>query len=288
MTTPPDVSVIVPVRNGASSLPPLLQALAAQTLARERFEVIVVDNGSRDATAVIARAAGVRVVDHPVPGRSRARNAGIAAARAGLMAFTDADCVPAPDWLEALLACRERAPLVAGHVETTTGTEPNALERFERAWRFAQEHWVLQGWAATANLAVSRDALEAVGGFDPAYRHIAEDADLCLRAGRAGYPLAFCPRAVVTHRAETTLGPALQRAFRHGYGARQAQRRIGVGHTAWSHPAPLLSARAALRFHGLDPQSLPARERRMLGRLAKGMYAARIGGSVWASARRAR
>src|SRR6185503_21065226 len=100
--------------------------------------------------------------------------------------------------LEALLGCREE-PLAAGPVETTTSDPPNAVERLEARWRFAQEHWVRQGWAATANLCAERRVLEAVGGFDPAYRHIGEDADLCLRAGRAGFVLGWCPGALVRH-----------------------------------------------------------------------------------------
>ncbi|HEV3000586.1 MAG TPA: glycosyltransferase family A protein, partial [Solirubrobacteraceae bacterium] len=107
MSGAPEITVVVPVRDGAASLPPLLASLAGQTLARERFEVIVVDNGSRDATAAVAREGGARVVTEPVANRARARNAGIAAARAPLVAFTDADCVAAPGWLEALLACRD-------------------------------------------------------------------------------------------------------------------------------------------------------------------------------------
>lgn len=284
----PDVSVVIPVRDGAASLPALLASLDAQTLSRGRFEVVVVDNGSRDATPQIARAAGAVVAVEPVANRSRARNAGIAVARAPLVAFTDVDCVAAPDWLAALVECEDRAALIAGHVETTTRPAPNAIERLERAWRFAQEHWVRLGWAATANLAVRRRTLETIGGFDPVYRHIGEDADLCLRAVRAGFPLAFCGSAVVFHDAETTLRPMLQRSFRHGYGAHQVLRRLGTGHVAWTDPAPVLSGSAALRRHGVVPEALDRGERRRLGALAQASYAARIAGSAWAELRRAR
>lgn len=283
-----EVSVVIPVRDGESSLPPLLASLAAQTIAAERFEIIVVDNASSDATGGVARAGGARVVEEPIANRARARNAGIAAARSELIAFTDGDCVAAPGWLEALLRCRDQAPLLAGRVETTTRPSPNSIERLERAWRFAQEHWVLQGWAATANLAVSRQALEAIGGFDAAYAHIGEDADLCVRAQRAGYPLSFCAGAVVSHVAERTLRPMLQRSFRHGYGAHQARVRVGVGHRAWTDPAPVRSGATALRHHGVAPETLTLIERRRLGSLAQASYAARMVGSAWAQVRRVR
>src|SRR3954468_9462044 len=115
-----DVSVVVPVRDGAASLPRLLASLATQTIRRERFELIVVDNASRDASASIARRAGATVVSEPVPNRARARNAGVAASSARLLAFIDADCVASPEWLEGLVGCADRAPLVAGRVITTT------------------------------------------------------------------------------------------------------------------------------------------------------------------------
>jgi GT2 family glycosyltransferase len=284
----PEVSVVVPVRDGAASLPLLLQSLRDQDVIADRYEIVVVDNGSRDGSGEVAAALGARVVVEPQPNRSGARNAGVAAAQSDLVAFTDADCTASPRWLSGLLACRGRAALVAGPVEVETRTPANAIERFELGWRFDQRETVPLGWAATANLMVERSAFGAVGGFDTAYRHIGEDADFCLRARRAGFGLAFCEGAVVRHAAERELGPVIRRAFFHGYSAAQVLSRIGVGHVAWRHPRPLLSPRAALAFHGIAPDSLPAPERRKLQTLATAAYASRFAGSVWASVRRAR
>jgi GT2 family glycosyltransferase len=284
----PEVSVVVPVRDGAASLPALLDSLATQEFEPERYEVIVVDNASRDGTADIAASRGARVVFEPRPNRSRARNAGARAARSDLFAFIDADCTASPRWLSALLSCRGRAPLVAGKVAMQTHSSPNAIERFEARWRFEQETWVRQGWAATANLLVERRAFEAVGGFDAAYRHIGEDVDFCLRAGRAGFKLAFCENALVHHEAEQALSPVLRRSFFHGYSAAQALRRLGVGHVAWRNPEILLSPRTALAFHGIAADSLPTRERRLHAALALASYASRVAGSVWASLLRVR
>jgi GT2 family glycosyltransferase len=284
----PDVSVVVPVRDGAGSLPALLGSLAAQDLERERFEVIVVDNGSRDGSAEVAAGRGARVVTEPQPNRSRARNAGVRAARADVLAFIDADCVATPQWLGALLRCRGRAPLVAGPVKIETHTPPNAIERFESAWRFDQESGVKQGWAATANLMAERAAFDAIGGFDTEYPHIGEDVDFCVRAGRAGFGLAYCQEAVVLHDAEHELGPVLRRAFFHGFSAAQVLRRLGVGQVAWRHPRPLVSPRMALAVHGIAADALPPRERVTQSALAGATYASRVAGSAWASLRRAR
>jgi GT2 family glycosyltransferase len=284
----PEVSVIVPVRDGAGSLSALLDSLARQTLDPDRFEVIVVDNASRDRTAEVARERGATVVSEPVPNRARARNAGAAAARADRFAFTDADCEAEPGWLEALLACEGRAPLLAGPVRVATGDPPNLVERYESLWRFAQEHWVADGWAATANLCITREAFDRVGGLDPAYRHIGEDVDLCLRARRAGLALELCEGAVVSHRAEERLAPMLRRAFFHGYSAGQLSRRVGIGEYAWRHPMPLVVARAAMGQVGIGPERVEPAEWRRMSRLARLAYGARMAGSAWAQLRRAR
>jgi GT2 family glycosyltransferase len=284
----PDVSVVVPVRDGADSIGALLASLGHQTLARERFEVVVVDNASRDATPEIARASGATVVYEPVPNRSLARNAGAAAGRAALIAFIDGDCVARPDWLEALLACVPRKPLLAGEVLTSTSPEPNAVERFEKLWRFGQKAWVEQGWAATANLLVSREAFEAVDGLDPSWLDGGEDVDFCIRARAAGFELGYCANAIVEHYAESRLGPMLRRSFRHGYAVNQAWYRFGGGYRAWRHPGGILSAGRAFRRLGLDGDGLAGRDGRRVGAVARASYTARFAGSIWSELRRAR
>jgi glycosyltransferase involved in cell wall biosynthesis len=284
----PEVSVIVPVRNGEHSIPELLRSLDAQTLARDRFEVIVVDNDSSDGTAQVAVAHGARVVREPIANRSRARNAGAAAARSDLYAFTDADCVAAPEWLEALHGCRSLAPLVAGDVRVRVHEPPNPIERYESMWRFGQEAWVGQGWAATANLLVGADAFDRIGGFDPTWRHIGEDVDFCFRARDAGLELAYCGGAVVDHDAERELRPLLERCFRHGYSVNQAFYRLGAGYRAWRDPLPALVGDRALREIGHSPDGLDPAEWRRMVRLARLSYAARVAGSAWAELVRAR
>jgi GT2 family glycosyltransferase len=284
-----DVSVVIPVRDGADSIGPLLDSLAGQTLPRDRFEVIVVDNDSRDDTAAVARHRGATVVSEPIANRSLARNAGVAVAAADLIAFTDADCVADPRWLEAFLASSAVAPLVAGDVVVATGRPPNLVERYETLWRWGQESWVReQGWAATANLLVHRQAFDAIGGFDATWRHYGEDVDFCLRAGAAGYRIGWCAGAVITASAETRPRPMLRRSFMHGYGGNQAHYRLGRGFRAWRHPRGVVSAAAALRRTGIAPERIAAGDRRAMERLAQANYAARVAGSAWAEVRRVR
>jgi glycosyltransferase involved in cell wall biosynthesis len=281
--------VIVPARNASGTLPALLRALKAQTLPRERFEVIVVENGSSDSTAEAAAAGGARVVREPVGNRALARNRGAGEASGRYYAFTDADCIPDSGWLGALSACARKAPLMAGEVHIRVAEPPNRIERFESLWRFAQEAWVTnQGWATTANLLVHADAFVAIGGFDPSWRKGAEDVDLCFRARDRGYKLGFCPEAVVEHPAERALPPMLRRAFVHGYSINQAFYRWGKGYRAWRDPRPALRGDAALRRFEHSPERFEPGEWRRMARLARLEYAGRIVGSVWAEMLRAR
>jgi GT2 family glycosyltransferase len=277
------IAVITTVRDGEHALQGLADALDAQTL--RGFEWVVIDNASRDRTADVARARGATVVPEPRPGRARARNRGVAATKARLLAFTDADCRPRPDWLERLAAGLERGePLVAGRVVVTTSARPNAIERFEALWRFRDDPQ--RGWAPTANLGMRRDAFDAIGGFDAGYRHIGEDVDLCLRARAAGFELTRCPDAVVEHAAESERRPVLRRSFEQAYALHDLHRRHGLGAGRyWRNPGPLVRGDWALRRFGIDPARLPPDERRAVLRIARAEYAARIAGSIWAPVR---
>ena len=286
-------SVVIPAHNAADALPSLLHSLEAQTLSRDAFEVVVVDNASTDTTAAVAASGGARVVSEPRPSRARARNAGVGAALGDRIAFVDAECEADPGWLEALLRCLDRSPVVAGPVRLRLPAAPNALERFDVLWRFHQrEHVERDGWAASANLAVTRAAFDAVGGFDPSYRQIGEDVDLCLRAGAAGYPIAFCADAWISHPAEGSLAAMLRRGYRQGWSMVQHHHRLPgrIGGLLDRHPGPLVRGDWGLRRFGIDPDALPADERRRMMLLARAEYAARMVGAAHAelSPRRAR
>src|SRR5260370_22075600 len=109
----PDISVVVCPYSRATKLPRSLEALSRQTVG-ERAEVIVVDDGSTDTTAQVARAYEVKLLRHAGnQGLAAARNTGVQASRAPIVAFTDDDCVPAPDWLELLLPAYERPEALA-------------------------------------------------------------------------------------------------------------------------------------------------------------------------------
>jgi glycosyltransferase involved in cell wall biosynthesis len=193
----PEVSVIVPAWNAAATIGRTLDALAAQGL-EAPYEVIVADDDSDDDTAeIVERRGTARLVRGEHGGPAAARNRGVGAARADLLAFTDADCYPTADWLEAGLASLADADLVQGAVRP----DPGALRG-----PFDRSVWVdgRGGLFETANLLVRRSLFDRLGGFEDWLgarlgKPLAEDVWLGWRARRAGARVAYCEEALVHH-----------------------------------------------------------------------------------------
>jgi glycosyltransferase involved in cell wall biosynthesis len=190
------VSVVIPARNAEAMIGRTVAAVVDQAL-DWGFEVVVVDDGSTDQTAENARAAGARVVSNGTSlGPADARNAGVAATNSPLIAFTDADCVPAPGWLQAGVSALEHADLVQGRVEPEPGV---AVGPFDHVISVREE----SGLYETANLFVRREWFERVGGFrpfvDPSQGHFGEDLVFGWEVRRAGGRAAFASDAVVHH-----------------------------------------------------------------------------------------
>lgn len=228
----PQVSVIVPVRNGAHVIGGLLDALAGQRGAPP-YDVIVVDNASTDATGQVARDHPLQphVVGEPRPGSYAARNAGIRHARGRVLAFTDADCLPDPGWLAAGVAALATAEVVGGRVDVQRSPRPRVWERLDAGHYLDQRRNVeQQGFTATANAFVRREAMDRLGGFDPALRS-GGDRELCRRALAAGMRLAYAHDALVLHRPRTTLRDTWALNRRIGYSLRDLHVR-GM-HPAW-------------------------------------------------------
>jgi glycosyltransferase involved in cell wall biosynthesis len=194
----PQASVIVPARNAAATLPRTLEALADQEF-DGAYEVIVVDDGSTDATRHIAASAGgnVRVLAQPASGPAAARNLGVAEARASSLAFCDADVFPTPRWLAAGLRALGGADLVQGHVLP----DPSAkLGPFDRTLWITYE----VGLYETANLFVSSEMFERTGGFEEWLRPdsgkpLAEDVRFGWKARRLGARTSFSADALAYH-----------------------------------------------------------------------------------------
>jgi len=240
--TAPLVSVIVPVRNGGERLRRLLAALQEQTAERSLYEVIVVDDSSTDDTLDVVRDSDVaRAVPSPSQGGSySARNLGLAEARGRLLAFTDADCLPARDWIEQGIAAfgSGDADLVAGHVDMPLGARPSASALIDFVRHLDQERAVRDGFGATANLWVRREVFERVGKFND--RLISGgDTEFGHRAVASGARLVYRPELRVVHPARSEPRELARKAFRLGFGA--AQQRV--------HAEGVLSERPRIYLH---------------------------------------
>lgn len=197
------VAVVIPVWNGEKVLGRCLDALARQTLPRGAYQIIVVDNGSSDRTREIARRyLGVELLEEPRPGSYVARNLGIERVQAPITAFTDADCEPAPDWLEQVLRAAAANPgfgVLAGKIELfdEIAQEREVFGDYERLFSFPQAH-AARGNCATANWASKTALLRKLGGFDAALKS-GGDRQMALRIRDAGHPLVYVPSMVVRH-----------------------------------------------------------------------------------------
>jgi glycosyltransferase involved in cell wall biosynthesis len=220
------VSVVVPVRNGRGHLEKLILALEAQTLGRDRFEVIVADDGSTDgSTDGLETLDGwLRVLWGPPRNAYAARNRAARAAQAPALAFCDADCQPEPDWLEAGLQALERAEVAAGLIRFIVPKRRTIWTLIDIDTTKDHEREVQIGNAETANLFVHRDFFERLDGFDESSNDYG-DFDFALRSVRGGGRLVFAPDAAVWHPTRNTPRPFLRMVWNshRSYAAREAR-----------------------------------------------------------------
>ena len=199
----PLISVIIPHYNDLANLKRCSTFLAAQTLPKEQFEVIVADNNSRCGIEEVRRVCGdfARVVPAPTPGAGPARNLAVEMSRSRYLAFTDQDCRPAPNWLERGLEALSTCQMVGGRVEVEYEDPacPTAVEAFERVFAFNVKRYVEKlGFGVTANMFVARELFDRVGGFKP---DGPDDLEWGRRATAAGYRWRYRPEVVVMHPA---------------------------------------------------------------------------------------
>lgn len=223
----PFVSVVVPTYGRPRQLATCLEALASLDYPRDRYEVIVVDDGSPEPVEpVVARLSDeieVTLVRQPRGGPAAARNAGAAAARGQLLAFTDDDCRPVTDWLRRLAERNVAAPEAALGGQTRNGLAGNPFATvtqliMEAGYARYNGDRENAGFVTASNLAVLADAFREVGGFDPRFL-TSEDREFCDRWTASGRRLHFLPDIVVYHDHDLTLPGFCRQHFGYGRGA---------------------------------------------------------------------
>ena len=185
------ISVVVAAYNAEKTLRRCLAALQNQTY--QNFELVVIDDGSTDGTAALLASfpeRRLRVVHNSQrQGIARTRNVGIQQAQGELIFFTDADCLPLPQWLEAGVKH-------IGHADFITG-----WTLYENSYPSYQDR-VVQGKDVffTCNLGFRKESLQAVGGFDEQFNMYGEDKDVCYRILKNGGKKTFCEQMMVIHQ----------------------------------------------------------------------------------------
>ncbi len=220
----PTITVVICARNAAGHLERSLPALRQVIYPRTHLRVLVVDNGSTDGTADIARSHGAAVRHCRRPGVVHARQRGWRAARSEFVAFLDADCIPPPDWLERTLRPFEDDPrLAAAGVRLVPGPVRTLAERhiveagILDTDRFRERNALQFPFLVTAGMVLRRAALEEVGGFDTALgRATGEDADLCWRLERAGWRTQYLPEVEIVHHHRSTILQMLRQVRWYG------------------------------------------------------------------------
>jgi len=223
-------SVIVPIYNGENDLPDLIRCLQLQTYPRNQIEYILVDNNSNDRTAKILKASVIEgakkgllfkaLQKSQIQSSYAARNQGIKAARGEILAFTDADCRPFPDWIEKLIQpfTNPDIGIVVGGLIALPGN--SLLEKYAERTKMMSPHFLLEhpfgAFGQTANLAICKKAFKQIGLFRP-YLTTGGDADICWRIQReTGFKLTFSGEAIIRHRHRSTLPELISQWQRYG------------------------------------------------------------------------
>jgi glycosyltransferase involved in cell wall biosynthesis len=240
------VSVIIPVYNDSQRLLKCLAALEAQSYPPDCYEVIVIDNGSdENVEAAVQHFRHVRTGLETVPGSYAARNKGIAMAHGSVIAFTDSDSIPGPDWLAKgveMLQSDNRRGLIVGRISIFFRDEqqPTAVEIYDSLFAFPQKEFVDRSkFGATANVFTYKEVIDRIGPFNSALKSCG-DIEWCQRAFHAGYPIRYCEDLCVAHRARYNLREIYRQSLRVEAGFKDLHRLRGkqsawkdIGNIAW-------------------------------------------------------
>jgi cellulose synthase/poly-beta-1,6-N-acetylglucosamine synthase-like glycosyltransferase len=195
------VSIIIPVLNEERVIGECLSAICRLNTPKEKYEVILVDNGCTDDTLKIANKFNVRIIQGSEQLKetvSAARNLGVKYSRGDILAFVDADCIVTDNWLKNALYCLEEyAACAVGHKYNL----PKNSRCVEKAWDSLFKEQERKGevdWLPAGNFIILRNCFESVGGFDESLI-TNEDCDLCYRLRKRGYVILSDPTISVIH-----------------------------------------------------------------------------------------
>jgi len=226
----PFISVIIPTHNRSSSLKKTLLSLMNQTYPKDRYEIIIVDDGGRDNTEKMIKElnkqtnSNINYFWQKNRGPAAARNLGIKHAKADIIAFTDDDCIVNPDWLEKIIEAFSKdkdAMIVGGETLPPKGRIVAAVGQGLTKNAFFD---YVNGkketiFFPTCNAAFRKEVFKKAGYFDEDFPLAAgEDLEICWRAFKKGMKLLYEPSLIVTHYCNSSLCAYARQSFNYGRG----------------------------------------------------------------------
>ena len=227
--TQPLISIIIPTYDRPAQLKTCLESIACLDYPADRFEVIVVDDGSHTPLEeVVSPFRGkieLTLLSQPNSGPALARNSGAMRAKGKLLVFTDDDCKPAMSWLKEVASCYAKTQdhAIGGRTLNALPGNPysatsHAIMEYVYAYYNVDPNHAR--FFASNNLAMPADLFNAIGGFDASWPLAAsEDRELCDRWLHQGYRMIYAPDAIVYHAHSLTFRTFCRQHFNYGRGA---------------------------------------------------------------------
>ncbi|MBW2412216.1 MAG: glycosyltransferase [Deltaproteobacteria bacterium] len=215
----PFLSVIVPVYNDNAGLEKLLPTLMQQSYPQDKYEVIIVDNGSRQNVIEVTKDFAVKLLtENDIQSSYAARNKGIQHARGEVFVFIDSDCRAADDWLfEGIKRMHEAgSDLVGGNVVFSFSKKKASAEYYDAIYHFQFEDMIKRGTCGGGNTFVKRSVFDSIGMF-PSNVKSGGDVFFTKKATASGFKLVYAPKAIVYHPTRK-FWPLAKKMFRMGKG----------------------------------------------------------------------
>ena len=215
-------SVVIPVYNGEKTLKTCLTALENQTVSRNEYEIIVVDDGSTDSSGDLAKAGADHYFYQKNQGPAVARNLGAQKACGDIIIFTDSDCEPTENWIEEMIRPFNENPAIVGLKGAYLTKQKKIMARFvqieyETRYEFMKKYQYID-FIDTYAAAYKKNIFLQFNGFDSEFPiAMTEDTELSYRIAAAGHKMVFNPRAIVYHNHPTSFIYYLKRKYRAAY-----------------------------------------------------------------------